>query len=110
MIFVFDEKTNQMSGTEVNPSTLGECTSLTDKNGKLIFEGDIIDLNGVFDCESAEGFYKVVWDDAYASFYFESIAEMPYAGDIEYDAAYGEVVGNIYDNPEILQKGAAADE
>lgn len=30
----------------VDPSTLGECTGLTDKNGKLIFEGDIIDHNG----------------------------------------------------------------
>lgn len=26
----------------VDPSTLGECTGLRDKNGKLIFEGDII--------------------------------------------------------------------
>lgn len=29
-------------GHEVDPDTLGECTGLTDKNGKLVFEGDIV--------------------------------------------------------------------
>ena len=29
-------------GVEVDPATVGQCTGLEDKNGKLIFEGDIV--------------------------------------------------------------------
>ena len=44
----------------VDPSTLGECTGLTDKNGKLIFEGDIVSNDNLI--------LVVEWDSDRATF------------------------------------------
>ena len=85
---------------EVDSSTLGECTGLTDKNGTLIFEGDIIEH------EFGEQII-VVYDSEHASFgvyYGERFFYL-----YEFDLSSYEVVGNVYDNPELL-KGADDDE
>ena len=72
---------------KVDPATVGQYTGRTDKNGKKIFEGDIIK------------------------------AEWGYQGEVEFDSfIYAmmestiddnvEVIGNIHDNPELLDKEA----
>ena len=94
---------------EVVPETVGQYTGLTDKNGKKIFEGDIVTY------EDAEADYEGYHDNVFLN-----------CGEVEISAWDGicftsrqtvemsdlyksettvncEVIGNIYDNPELLR-------
>lgn len=80
---------------EVDPDTVGQCTELTDKNKIEIFEGDII-MWGFKPC-------VVKWDKYNASFCLYVFGTIKAAG-FNYDTMkLKEVIGNIYDNPEILE-------
>ena len=80
---------------EVLPETVGQYTGLTDKNGKRIFEGDIVSLvkhDGLI--------YKVV----YVPCRYELVNSKGvncFVLDI-YKSENIEVIGNIHDNPELL--------
>ena len=75
----------------VNPETVGQCIGLKDKNGTKIFEGDIVLLKGYDEP------YQVVFDESCFQVYSDSVR---YAMDNFYDYEI-EVIGNIYDNPEL---------
>lgn len=97
IIFVLENNTNRMRGTDVDPSTLGECTGLHDKNGELIFEGDII--------STGEDKYVVKFDSFIASFVKDAIGEFvkPMLLDEVNMSLRFEVIGNIHDNSELLE-------
>ena len=78
----------------VKSSTIGQYTGLTDKNGKKIFEGDII-----FDPETKEN-YIVEFDEG--GFCAGDMFLQAYISFDEFDS---EVIGNIHDNPELLKGG-----
>lgn len=89
---------------EVDPSTVGQYTAHTDKNGKRIFEGDIIRyiFDSPDDPTATENGLKVrtgriFWSDWSSSFAL--------TGGINGSASLNnvEVIGNIYDNPELLE-------
>lgn len=79
-------------GQEVDPSTIGEYTGLKDKHGNMIFEGDIVLL------KSDEEPYQVAFDECCFQVYSHSVC---YVMDNFYNRDI-EVIGNIYDNPELL--------
>ena len=89
-------------GNEVDPESGGQYTRLTDKNGRKIFEGDI--LGGFLDEEYPEHETVVVveWHEnmwvTRQGEYLPDLLELD-------DSDCFEVIGNIYDNPELLEGG-----
>lgn len=90
---------------EVDPKTIGDYTGLTDRNNKMIFEGDIV-KHYIKNPEIVK-IYIVEWKNRLSKFVGR------YKGDEYYGKKYAyaelheqliyEVIGNIYDNPELLE-------
>lgn len=84
---------------EVDPATVGQYTGLTDKNGKKIFEGDILSR----DCYDASGrIVKIVYSEELAEF----CAQTSSGGGFSMLPPNGKVIGNIHDNPALLEEEA----
>ena len=82
---------------KVDPETVGQFTVLTDKNGKKIFEGDIVRYMN-------KETMVVVWNNDSASFAIAySAINFNYLATISIAHIYLEVIGNIHDNPELLE-------
>lgn len=80
----------------IDQSTICQCTGLKDKNGKLIFEHDIIKCKGIITAVS--------WDTKYASWVLTKKGWMyhHFFGESQ-DPEECEIIGNIFDNPEMLE-------
>lgn len=91
IIFELDGRVNY-----VIPETVGSCTSMTDKNDKMIFEGDIIKN---FDGNEIG---VVRWYSEYAAFMVRRISDNQLFWLYYNDFSNIEVIGNIHDNPELF--------
>lgn len=85
---------------KVMPETIEQFTGLEDKNGKDIFEGDILKF-------SEEDTAVVKWDEKYSYFMVNPIQDYYFDSDvlghaIEYNDV--EVIGNIWENGDLLER------
>ena len=86
----FEFKDDEMQLVDLG--TVGQYIGLTDKNGKKIFEGDIVKYKNSSPCQIAyiDSQFVMMWKNFYRNF------ERVYDDELE-------VIGNIYDNPELLE-------
>lgn len=88
-------------GYEVDRDTICQCTGFKDKNGKLIWENDIVrDEHG--------NFYKAFWQNNYYQFSWVCVKTDVFSIGAKWDlwsikSFEIEVIGNIFDNPELLE-------
>lgn len=80
---------------DIDKETIGQCTGLKDKNGVMIFEGDVIKQDNFQKFVS-----KIVWDNKLARFMNDAISGGAILNTC--DPKYCEIIGNIHDNPELL--------
>lgn len=74
----------------VDETTICQCTGLKDKNGKLIWENDIL---------------KYEWDRTRIDFIKYQAPIFTYSKTMRWSLQQDEVIGNIFDNPELLEGG-----
>ncbi len=91
-----------MQHAAVDPNTIGQFTGMTDKNGKKIFEGDILKFSYTGENKGVEGMETVVFKNGKFGvewgWHRELVALDGFANTTM------AVIGNIHDNPELVEE------
>ena len=96
------EEQGVMCSSIVYPETIGQYTGLTDKNGKKIFEGDIISIpfeEDVVYYENAEVYFDTEHYGWYVRYFDDDSFRL-----LVYNDGDITVIGNIHDNPRTAER------
>lgn len=104
-IFQFETERADYVEYEIDPSTICQCTGLKDKNGNLIWENDVVN------CLTEKCCGCIGWNESEAGFYFNVLLEDGrFEEEYIYDYQDGiGVIGNIFDNKELLESEVGND-
>lgn len=85
-----------------DPSTICQCTGLKDKNGKLIWENDVIEAWSQGRCATGKIKHRI--DGTWIMYPAWQNGEMWYLLPNDDGITTVEVIGNIFDNPELMHE------
>ena len=123
-IITVDETTGTITDWNVQPNTVGQFTGLLDKNGREIYEGDILsvrrydnefmseseEFRDAFNIDELKGNeIEIITDCVFyeeASFYVDNLYLASLFGNQKHSNPIHEfeVIGNIHDHPELLNE------
>ena len=95
---------NNIGKFAVIPETVGQYTGLCDKNGKKVFEGDIV--IDKYDKEKFGFVGIVIYNPTLTQFQIYSDKQPDYVVNLGSRRQSVKVLGNIHDNPELVKGGA----
>ena len=105
--FIFSaDKHNTWICAEIDPETLCQFTGLCDKNGNKIWDNDIVNTNSNLRAQIKFGLYSNSFSTRkyHQGFYMDFMDNEYYRHELGYWAGKSVVIGNIFDNKELLQE------
>lgn len=103
--FILAQHGDSLVWYPVDPSTVGQYTGLLDKNGERIWEGDVVSTDverPYLIVEFRDGCFMFNCNDGGEDYYD---IMLPILKEPQTVYKYGEVIGNIHDNPEFCNGG-----
>lgn len=94
--YIKDYVNDTVQSFRIDPNTIGQFTGLFDSNGREIYEGDILRIS-----ISKDGIAEVKWNTKCAMF----VEQMKNSAQWYNLEGRKEIIGNIYDTPELLKGG-----
>ena len=87
---------------KVLPETVGQYTGLCDQSGKKIFEGDICQIKGISYIDETP--FVIEWNNDWSGWYWRNLDFGSATDSFTHSIAkLSKVIGNIHDNPELLE-------
>ena len=99
--YIIPSYASDLYAIEVDPPTICQCTGLKDKNGKLIWENDIMVAHLDDDYQEDETYIRILWYES--GFCSKEKGSEDISPIDKFYQEHFEVCGNIFDNKELLE-------